>query len=88
MANRKPQCGFFSQQCQCRSFQFCWREKKTDLVDGEGRGVDVGQPPDVVPSLLAVLVLHVGREVAEDQAVEPPKRRLSLKLVSASRTSF
>ena len=44
-------------------------KKKTDLVYGEGRGVDVGQPPDVVPSLLAVLVLHVGREVAEDQAV-------------------
>ena len=28
------------------------------LVDGEGGRVDVGQPPDIVPGLLPVLLLH------------------------------
>ena len=29
------------------------------LVDGEGGRVDVGQPPDIVPGLLPILLLHI-----------------------------
>jgi hypothetical protein len=38
-------------------------------VHGESGRVDVGEPSDVVPSFLAVLVLQVAHEVVEDEAV-------------------
>ena len=43
-----------------RKFDFVY------LVYGKCWSVDVSQPSDVVPRLLAVLVLHVGGEVAQN----------------------
>ena len=48
---------------------------KTNLVHGEGWGVDVGQPPDVVPRILTELVLQVRGEVAQNQSVHLPLMR-------------
>ena len=62
----------------------CWEDEhggtcgggacKTNLVNGEGWGVDVGQPPDVVPRILTELVLQVRGEVAQNQSVHLPRK--------------
>ena len=47
-------------------------ERRTRLVDGEGGRVEVGEPADLVPGLLAILVLEVAGKVLEDEPVHPP----------------
>ena len=39
------------------------------MMHGECRRVDVGQSPDLIPGLLAILVLEVAGEILEYQAV-------------------
>ena len=38
-------------------------------MNGEGRGIEVGQPADLVPGLIAIFVLQVAREILKDEAV-------------------
>ena len=48
------------------------RERRTRLVDGEGGRIEVGEPADLVPGLLAILVLEVAGKVLEDEPVHLP----------------
>ena len=45
---------------------------ETRLVDGEGGRIEVGEPADLVPGFLAILVLEVAGKVLEDEPVHPP----------------
>ena len=53
-------------------------------MHGERRRVDVGQPPDLIPGVIAVLVLQVPGEVLENQTVH----RVAEKLPSTLWISF
>ena len=45
---------------------------ETRLVDGEGGRIEVGEPADLVPGFLAILVLEVAGKVLEDEPVHLP----------------
>ena len=48
------------------------RKRQTRLVDGEGGRIEVGESADLVPGVLAILVLEVAGKVLEDEPVHLP----------------
>ena len=55
-----------------REFGCDWRKRLTRLMDGKGRRIEVCQPADLVPGVVAILVLEVAGKVLKDEPVHSP----------------
>ena len=55
-----------------KEFGCDWRKWLTRLMDGKGRRIEVCQPADLVPGVVAILVLEVAGKVLKDEPVHSP----------------